>query len=88
MLKTVLQIDGMMCGMCESYLNDAVRSAFAGVKVTSSHTKKETVILSREPLDEETLRAVIAKTGYTVLNCSTEPYEKKSLFSGWFRKKQ
>ncbi len=87
MMKTVLQIDGMMCGMCESHMNDAVRRAFHVEKVTSSHKKKETVILSRDPLDEEKLRAVIADTGYKVLNLTIEPYEKKSLFSKWFHQK-
>ena len=29
----------MMCGMCESHINDTVRQHFAVQKVTSSHTK-------------------------------------------------
>ena len=28
MTKTTLKIDGMMCGMCESHMNDAIRSHF------------------------------------------------------------
>ena len=28
MTKTTLKIDGMMCGMCESHVNDAIRKAF------------------------------------------------------------
>lgn len=28
MLKITLGVDGMMCGMCESHVNDAVRKAF------------------------------------------------------------
>ena len=39
MVKTILDIDGMMCGMCESHMNDAIRNAFEVEKVTSSHTK-------------------------------------------------
>ena len=40
MIKTTLKIDGMMCGMCESHVNDAIRKAFPAVKkVTSSHGK-------------------------------------------------
>ena len=27
MFKTVLKIDGMMCGMCEAHVNDAIRKA-------------------------------------------------------------
>lgn len=25
MIETVIKIDGMMCGMCESHINDTVR---------------------------------------------------------------
>ena len=46
MYQITLNIDGMMCGMCESHINDAVRSAFSVKKVTSSHSKGQTVILS------------------------------------------
>ena len=81
MSRTTLQIDGMMCGHCEAHVNDTIRQAFPVKKVESSHTKKETVILSEEPLDEEKLRAVIAQTGYTLGEIRTEPYEKKGLFS-------
>ena len=81
MIRTTLQIDGMMCGHCEAHVNDTIRQAFPVKKVESSHTKKETVILSEEPLDEEKLRAVIAQTGYTLWEIRTEAYEKKGLFS-------
>lgn len=81
MIRTILQIDGMMCGHCEAHVNDTIRQAFPVKKVESSHTKKETVILSEETLDEEKLRAVIAQTGYTLGEIRTEPYKKKGLFS-------
>lgn len=29
MKKITLKIDGMMCGMCESHVNDAIRKALA-----------------------------------------------------------
>ena len=61
MTKTTLKIDGMMCGMCESHVNEAIRNAFQVNKVTSSHAKGETVILSDEPLDEARLREVLAR---------------------------
>ena len=28
MIQTVLKIDGMMCGMCESHVNDCIRQNF------------------------------------------------------------
>ena len=39
MKKTILTIDGMMCGMCESHVNDAIRANFNVKKVSSSHAK-------------------------------------------------
>ena len=64
MYQITLNIDGMMCGMCESHINDAVRNAFSVKKVTSSHSKGQTVILSETEIPETDLRPVIAKTGY------------------------
>ena len=73
-----------MCGMCESHVNDAIRRAFPVKKVTSSHTKGETVILTETDISEKQLRTVMEPTGCRVLEVSTEEYEKKGLFG--FRK--
>jgi copper chaperone CopZ len=80
MVKIVLKVEGMMCGMCESHINDAVRAAFPVKKVTSSHTKGQTVILTEQDIDEDALRKAIDKTGYTVVSVASEPYEKKGFF--------
>ena len=80
MLKITVQVDGMMCGMCESHVNDAVRKTFQVKKVTSSHSKGQTVILTENDIDEGTLRSAIGATGYEVKEVSKEPYEKKGLF--------
>ena len=79
MWKYTVQVDGMMCGMCESHVNDAVRKAFPVKKVTSSHTKGKTEIAEAE-LDEDALRAAISATGYEVGEIRKEPWEKKGLF--------
>lgn len=82
MVKITLDVDGMACGMCEAHVNNAVRNAFAVKKVTSSHTKGKTEILSEQPLEEEKLKSVIEATGYKVTAVQSEVYEKKgfSLF--------
>ena len=80
MWKITAQVDGMMCGMCESHVNDAVRKAFSVKKVTSSQAKGQTVILTETDISEDELREAIGKTGYKVLSVSREPYEKKGLF--------
>ncbi len=86
MLKITMGIDGMMCGMCESHINDAIRREFKVKKVTSSHTKKQTVILTEKPLDEDKLRKVIDDTGYKVMSIETSEEEKKGGLFGLFKK--
>ena len=59
MYETKVKIDGMMCGMCESHINDAIRNAFSVKKVSASHSKGEADIISEEPIDEAKLREAI-----------------------------
>ena len=73
MVEITMKIDGMACGMCEAHVNEAIRNAFHVKKVTSSHAKKECVILSENNIDEEALKKVISDTGYTVLSVSAKP---------------
>ena len=80
MTKTTLKIDGMMCGMCESHMNDAIRNAFNVKKVTSSHTAGESVIISEEPLDEAKLAEVVGETGYTLEGISRAIYKRRTVF--------
>ncbi len=81
MIQTTVEVGGMACSMCEAHINDAIRKEFPVEKVSSSHTKGRTVILSKEPLDEKALRNAIEATGYRVGEIHCEPYEKKGLFS-------
>ena len=81
MIKTTVKISGMVCGMCEAHVNDAVRAAFPVKKVTSSRTKGETVILSKAPLDRQKLKQTIDATGYRMLSASEEALERQPLFA-------
>lgn len=63
---TLLEIEGMMCSMCESHVNDAIRNNFAVKSVKSSHKTGLTQIESEIPLNEEKLRSVIKESGYTL----------------------
>ena len=80
MFKTTVKIDGMMCSMCEAHVNDAVRKKLTVKKVTSSHKKGETVIISEGEITKQELSGVIDETGYKVISVTSEPYEKKGLF--------
>ena len=80
MFKTTLVISGMMCGMCEAHINDALRRNFDVRKVTSSHKNGITEMITLSQPDVQALRDVISKTGYELGGITTEPYKKKGLF--------
>ena len=83
MIKTTMKIDGMMCGMCEAHVCDAIRKAIPEAKkVSASRNKKEASFLTEGSVDKESLKAAIDATGYTCLDIESLLYEKKSLF-GW-----
>ena len=88
MVKLTVGIEGMACGMCEAHINEAIRNAFQVKKVTSSYTKKQTVIIAENDIPEQELKSVVAKSGYDAVSVSSEPYEKKGLFSAWERKRK
>jgi len=77
MFKTTVRIDGMACGMCESHVNDTIRTNFKVKKVTSSHSKGIAEIISETAPGSDELHAALDPTGYTVLDVKSEPYEKK-----------
>lgn len=85
MTKITLKIDGMMCGMCESHVNDVIRKNFNVKKVNSSHVKGTTEIITEADIPDEKIHEVMSPTGYRVLSIKREPYEKKGFFS-LFRK--
>ena len=80
MIKTVLKIDGMMCGMCESHMNDVVRKSCSPKKVNSSAKNGETVVIIEAPLDIPYLKQQIKDIGYELVSYTSEPYEKKGFF--------
>ena len=80
MVRIILGVEGMACGMCEAHINEAIRNAFPVKKVTSSHTRKQTIILTEQDIPEQELKGAVAKAGYDVVSVSSVPYEKKGLF--------
>ena len=81
MKKVTIQIEGMMCGMCEAHINDALRRAFPKAKkVVSSHKKAESSFITDEEINEESVKTAIENTGYHFQSMQVEPYVKKGLF--------
>lgn len=81
MYKTTVNIDGMMCSMCESHVNNAIRSALTVKKVESSHKKGTTVILSEDAITSSQVEKALADSGYRITGVECVPYVKKGLFS-------
>ena len=48
MKKITMKIDGMKCGMCETHVNNCVRTNFEVKSVKSSHLKKRNRNYSRK----------------------------------------
>ena len=71
MNKITVKIDGMMCGMCEAHICDAIRRAFPDAKkVKASRKRREATFLTEDAPDEEKLRGVIEETGYGFISSS------------------
>lgn len=81
MIKTIIGINGMMCGMCESHINDAIRAEFKVKKVRANKNKNQAEIISEDRIDKDKVYDIIKNTGYEVTSFAEEPYEKKSFFS-------
>ena len=61
MKEIIVGVEGMMCCMCEKHVNEAVSAAFDVEKVTSSHDKNETIILTKNEISEDQVKEVIKK---------------------------
>ncbi len=81
MIKTTMRIDGMMCGMCEAHVCDAIRKAVPTArKVAASKSKKEASFQTEEAVDTDRLKAAIGAAGYSCLGIESAPCEKKRIF--------
>ena len=89
MTQVTVQLEGMMCGMCESHVRDAIRKGIPDAKnVTASHVTNTAVFSLENDLPkgmiQHELKQAIEPTGYKVLSVNTEagiaPAKKKGAF--------
>ena len=83
MNQVTLKVDGMMCGMCEAHVCDAIRKVCGEkAKVTASHTDGTAVVVMEGVPDVARIKHAVKETGYQVQEITVAPYEKKrfSLF--------
>jgi len=64
--RLILEIDGMMCPMCESHVNDAIRNKFSVKMVKSSFKTGICSVTSEEELDPSAIEGVLKESGYTL----------------------
>ena len=72
MIKTKLNIEGMMCHNCEAHMNEAIKMNFDVKDVSSSHENNLTEVVSETELDELKLRAVTVETGFSLKGIEKE----------------
>lgn len=63
-MKTTVNVEGMMCPMCEKHVKEAIENNFDVEAVTASHEAKKVEITSAQPIDYDKVAAVIADAGY------------------------
>ena len=81
MEKITARIEGMMCGMCEAHIADAIRAAFPEAKkVKASRARGEASLLIESGFDEAKLKKAVEDKGYTFVSASSEEYKKRGLF--------
>ena len=86
MVQVVLNVDGMMCGMCESHVCDQLRKAPGVKKAKASHSKNTATAIAEDDVDVEALKSGVEAQGYRVKGVRVYVYERKGLF-GLFKKK-
>ena len=81
MKKTIVRIDGMMCGMCEAHICDVIRKTISDAKkVSASRKKGEASFLTEKEPDASILAEAITSMGYTYISSKSVEYKKKGLF--------
>ena len=79
MIRITVKVDGMMCGMCEAHVNDAVRRSLPVKKVTSNHKKGQTIILTEQDMEDRRIQAAIKDSGYTPMGITREEEKPRGL---------
>ena len=89
MTQVTVQLEGMMCGMCESHVKDAIRKGIPDAKdVAASHTTNIATFYMENDMPkgmiQHELKSAIEPTGYKVLSVKTQtgvqPAKKKGIF--------
>lgn len=67
-MTKVLTVEGMMCGMCESHVADALRKVPGVERASASRSKKQARVVCGPEVTDEALLAAVNATGYEASN--------------------
>lgn len=67
-MKKIINIEGMHCSHCEKRVTDALSTLENIKKVKVNLKKKEAVIESASPINDEIIIEAITKIGFEVIN--------------------
>ncbi len=80
-MTKVMTVEGMMCGMCESHVADALRKVPGVEKASASRSKKQARVVCGPEVTDEALLAAVNATGYEASDVREEADRpKKGLF--------
>lgn len=77
-MTKIMTVEGMMCGMCEAHVNDALRKVPGVKKASASRSKRQVTIECDESVSDEVLLKAVDDTGYNASRVRAVP-EKKGL---------
>lgn len=76
-MTKIMTVEGMMCGMCEAHVNDALRKVPGVRKAAASRSKKQAVVQCDGSVSDEALLKAVNDTGYQASNLREADGEKK-----------
>ena len=85
-MTKVITVEGMMCGMCEAHVAEALRKVPGVENAKADRSKKQATVTCGPEVSDEALLKAIADTGYDASDVREQAERsKKGLFG--FKKK-
>ena len=76
MVTMTLKVDGMMCGMCEAHVSDAIRNHCPVKKVKASHSKGTVEVTAEREISLAEFHQALDPTGYEIISLEAGPAKK------------
>ncbi len=79
-MTKVITVEGMMCGMCEAHVAEALRKVPGVENAKADRNKKQATVTCGADVSDEALLKAIADTGYDASDVREAEPAKKGLF--------